>query len=74
VDDLDGETRKLLAYLELSWEDQCLQFHQNSQASTTGSAAQIRRPVYQTSVGRWRCFERQLRPLQEMLVEAGIPV
>ncbi len=74
VENLETEARKLLAFLELPWQESCIRFHQNSQASTTGSAAQVRRPVYSSSVGKWRCFEQQLRPLQQALQSAGIEV
>jgi len=74
VQDLEGEARKLIDYLELPWQQTCVDFHQNSQASTTGSAAQIRQPIYQSSVGKWRHFEQQLKPLKQALESAGIPV
>ena len=40
----------------------------------TASASQVRRPVYRSSVGKWRRYEMELRPLYERLEEAGIPV
>jgi tetratricopeptide (TPR) repeat protein len=72
VADIEGESRRLLAYCGLPWEDQCLQFHQNTKASTTASAVQVRQPVYATSVGKWRHYARQLEPLRARLEAAGI--
>jgi tetratricopeptide (TPR) repeat protein len=69
---IEGESRRLLEYCGLPWEDQCLQFHQNTQASTTASAVQVRQPVYATSVGKWRHYARQLEPLRARLEAAGI--
>ena len=74
VCDQRGTTARLLDYLGLPWEDACLDFHLNAQASTTGSASQVRQRIYASSVGKWRAFEQHLRPLIETLTRAGIAV
>ena len=74
VEDLPGQARALIDALDLTWEEACIEFHANRQASTTGSAAQVRRPVYRSSVGLWRRYERELAPLREVLAAAGLPV
>ncbi len=74
VADLEGQARGLLEQLDLPWESACAEFHKNRLPSTTGSATQVRRPIYSSSVGLWRAYERQLRPLQEVLEAAGIVV
>ena len=74
VANLEAETRQLLAACELDWQPQCLRFHENREASTTASTVQVRQPVYQSSVGRWREYRRQLEPLIEVLQEAGVPL
>ena len=63
VDDLEGETRRLLAFLGLEWAPECLDFHANRRAVTTASMTQVRRPAYRTSIGRWRRYEAHLGPL-----------
>ena len=72
VADQLGETRKLLAFCGLDWQDDCVQFHDNPAASTTASAAQIRRPIYDSSVSQWRHYEMQLAGLRGQLEAAGI--
>jgi hypothetical protein len=72
VADLEGESRRLLEYCGLPWEEQCLRFHENAKASTTASAMQVRQPVYATSVGKWRHYASQLEPLRLRLEGAGI--
>ena len=72
VADLAGESRRLLEYCGLPWEDQCLRFYEDSQASTTASALQVRKPIYDTSVGKWRNYALQLEPLRTSLERAGI--
>ncbi|MFT6958653.1 MAG: tetratricopeptide (TPR) repeat protein [Halieaceae bacterium] len=72
VADVEHETRRLLAYCELPWEAQCLRFQENTTASTTASAAQVRSALYSSSVGKWRQYSKQLQPLAEQLAAAGV--
>jgi hypothetical protein len=72
VADLEGEARRLLDYCGLAWQDGCLRFHENPEASTTASALQVRQPIYSHSVGRWRNYAKQLEPLRARLASAGI--
>ncbi|MDH5227771.1 MAG: hypothetical protein OEW50_10245, partial [Gammaproteobacteria bacterium] len=62
----------LLDHCRLPWDDACLAFERNSGAVATASAVQVRRPIYASSVGRWRRFQQQLQPLIEELAAAGI--
>ena len=72
VDDSEGESRALIAALGLDWQDACLDFHANSSAAATASAAQVRQPIYKTSVELWRRCEEQLQPLAAALRAAGM--
>ncbi len=72
VTDTEGETRRLLAHCGLDWEQQCLDFHQNTSASTTASATQVRQKVYTSSVGKWLAYQAELLPLKTQLEHAGI--
>jgi len=74
IADPESETRRLLDYLQLEWEDGCLEFHRHSGPAATASAAQVRQPIYSSSVGLWRSYERQLSPLAAKLREQGIDV
>ncbi|WP_420430489.1 sulfotransferase [Kordiimonas sp.] len=72
VQDTEAEARKLLAHCGLEWQDGVLAFHENTSPSATASAAQVRRPVYSSSIGRWRDHAAGLEPLIERLATAGI--
>jgi hypothetical protein len=72
VHNQQAQSQALLTFCDLPWQDQCLRFHENKSASTTASAAQVRLPIYNTSIDRWREYSQQLRPLQVMLEQAGI--
>lgn len=72
VHDIDAGTRQLLDVCDLEWQAQCLKFYENKEASTTASTAQIRRPVYKSSVGKWKDYEDYLQPAVEILQRAGV--
>jgi tetratricopeptide (TPR) repeat protein len=67
VDDLPKMARELIAFLGLSWDDACLSFHQSSRPVKTASVVQVRRPVYSSSVGRWKRYGDGLKPLAAAL-------
>ena len=67
VADLDGTSRRLIDHCGLEWSDRCLDFHQTRRPVRTASAAQVRRPINDRSVGRWRHYEDHLAPLVEEL-------
>ncbi|HEY5760295.1 MAG TPA: sulfotransferase [Steroidobacter sp.] len=55
------------AYCGLEWNDQAVEVHKRSSVSLTASAAQVRRPIYGSSSGRWRRYEKHLEPLIQSL-------
>jgi hypothetical protein len=67
VADQESETRKLIDWLGLEWDPACLKFHQTKRMVTTPSATQVRQPMYSRSIGRWRHYVDDLRPLIEEL-------
>jgi hypothetical protein len=67
VKDTEGEARRLLDYLQLPWDPRCLNFHANTRVVRTASAAQVRRPIYKSSVARWERFKTQLGPLLDIV-------
>jgi tetratricopeptide (TPR) repeat protein len=67
VADLERQARRILAYCALPWDDRCLAFHQTKRPVRTASATQVRRPIYNTAVGRWRGYADDLGPLLEAL-------
>lgn len=67
VADQEAQSRRIIDYCGLEWNDACLDFHSNERAVKTASMAQVRRPIYQSSVERWRSYEEFLEPLFEAL-------
>jgi hypothetical protein len=63
----ETESRRLIEFLGLPWDDRCLKFHETKRSVATASIMQVRRPIYETSIGRWRHYERHLVPLKSAL-------
>lgn len=74
VADQEGQTRALLARLDLDFEPACLEFETNPGAIATASSVQVREKIHARSVNRWRHFEKELQPLRQMLESAGIVI
>lgn len=64
----------MLDHIGMPWEDACLHFDTNPLPSLTASAAQVRQPIYPTSVGLWRRHAKALAPLVDFFRAQGVPV
>jgi tetratricopeptide (TPR) repeat protein len=67
VADLEGVARRLLDWCGLDWEPACLAFHEGQRPVRTASVSQVRQPVYQRSVARWKHYESALCALFDRL-------
>ena len=67
VGDFENQARRLVEYLGLPWDERCLGFHNNRRVVKTASVAQVRRPIYKTSVARWKPYEAHLGELYEVV-------
>ena len=63
VADLEGAARRVVAHCGLPWDQRCLDFHRTERVVRTSSAAQVRKPIYASSIGRWRAYQSLLAPL-----------
>jgi thioredoxin-like negative regulator of GroEL len=64
---LEPSARAIVAHCGLEWDDACLRFYEADRPVRTASVEQVRRPIYQSSVRRWRPPDAKLRPLTEGL-------
>jgi tetratricopeptide (TPR) repeat protein len=69
VGDFEGQSRRIMKFLGLPWEDGILKFHESTAPVGTASAAQVRQPIYASSVGKWRNYAEELEPLRAKLAE-----
>ena len=67
VADLDAQVKKILAFCDLPFEENCLRFHETERAIKTASSEQVRKPIYSSSVNLWRNYEDKLADLIEVL-------
>ena len=67
VADLDRQARRIVEHCGLHWDDGCLAFHRTQRPVRTASMVQVRQPIYQSSIGRWRLYKDRLGPLFEAL-------
>lgn len=69
VANTEEQARRALDYLGLPWDESCLEFHHNKRRVKTASLAQVRKPIYKTSVARWKYYEKHLGPLLDLVSE-----
>jgi len=67
LDDLEAQVRRMLDYLKLPFEQNCIDFHKTERAVRTASSEQVRQPITKASVDLWRQYEKHLGPLKEAL-------
>lgn len=67
VADLEGVARRMLEHIGVEWDPRVLEFHLNTRHMRTASAGQVHRPIFTSSVGRWKHYERHLGPLLQVL-------
>jgi tetratricopeptide (TPR) repeat protein len=70
----ESQTRRLLDYCGLPFEENCLQFHEQAGAVATASYRQVRQPMYDSSLTHWQRYADQLEPVRSRLAARGIAV
>lgn len=69
----ETQSKRVLEFVGLPWNADCLEFYKNDRLVQTASVAQVRKPIYKTSVARWKHFARHLKPLYELVKEFRDP-
>jgi tetratricopeptide (TPR) repeat protein len=67
VKDQENNSKRLIEFLGLGWDEQCNKFHENIRQVKTASNTQVRQPIYTNSISRWKNYEKHLEPLKEIL-------
>lgn len=71
VADLEQQVKRILEFLQLPFEEQCLEFHKTERAVRTPSSEQVRQPIYTSGLEQWKNFEPWLGPLKAALQPAS---
>ena len=67
VADTEAQVRRILDYLNLPFEQSCVDFHKTKRSVRTASSEQVRQPIYKSGLEQWRHFEAWLGPLKSAL-------
>lgn len=67
IDNFEDQSRSIIEFCGLEWDDRCLRFHENKRIVKTASYSQVRKPIYKNSVGRWKNYEAFIEPLTSAL-------
>jgi hypothetical protein len=73
VNNAENEIRRLLEFLDLPFDERCLEFHRTNRVVRSPSAGQVRQPLYASSVGAWRRYAEFLQPLADALADPELP-
>jgi hypothetical protein len=63
TNNFEEEAKKLLSFCELNWDAKCIEFYKNSKSVTTASLAQVRQPIYKSSISSWKNYTNYLGEL-----------
>ena len=67
VENQEAQARRIINFCDLSWDNACIDFYKNQRSVGTASLAQVRQPIYRSSIERWRSYEKHLTPLLDAL-------
>jgi hypothetical protein len=59
----EEQTKKLIKFCDLDWEEGCISFHETEREVHTASSVQVRKPMYTSSVNKWERYKDELKPL-----------
>ena len=69
ISDFENQVKAILAFCDLDFEAECLEFYNSKRAVATVSSEQVRQPIYTSALEQWRNFEKELSPLKKALEE-----
>lgn len=67
VNNQEDESRALIQYCGLDWEDSCLKFYENKRSVNTASSEQVRQPIYKGAMYAWKNYESEIGALKDIL-------
>ena len=67
INDQKKQTEDMLNYCGLNWDENCLAFYKNKKTVVTASLAQVRSPIYKSSIEKWKNYSKELNELLNIL-------
>ena len=69
IDDLEGQVKRMLDFLELPFEESCIKFYETDRSVRTASSEQVRKPINKSGMDRWKPYAKNLKTLVDNLDE-----
>ena len=69
IEDLEGQVKRMLDFLDLPFEEECISFYETDRSVRTASSEQVRQPINKKGMGRWRPYAKNLKPFLESIGE-----
>ena len=69
IEDLEGQVKRMLEFLEVPFEEECISFYETDRSVRTASSEQVRRPINKEGMERWKPYSKHLKPLLTSLGE-----
>jgi len=69
IEDLEGQVKRMLDFLELPFEEECISFYETDRSVRTASSEQVRQPINKKGMGRWKPYAKNLKPFLESIGE-----
>ena len=69
ISDLDGQVKRILEFLDLPFEEECISFYETNRSVRTASSEQVRKPINKEGMGRWKPYAKYLKPLLNVIDE-----
>jgi len=67
IENQEEEIKNLLNYCDLEWDENCMSFYKNEKSVSTASLAQVRSPMYKSSMAQWKNYSAELKELSDIL-------
>ena len=67
VNNMEKESRRMTDFIGVEWDPSSLKFYENKRIVTTPSKMQVNKPIYNSSIARWKKFAKHLKPLYEIV-------
>ena len=74
VADTPAQVARILDYLELPFEQACVEFHKTKRAVRTASSEQVRQSINKKGLDQWKAFQPWLNPLKDALGDSALGV
>lgn len=72
VSDPGAESRRIAEFVGIPWTQELVEIQDSTAPCSTASAAQVRQPIYTSSIGLWRNVATEMEPVRRRLAEAGL--